>query len=125
MSVSRDDGVSYKARFETVYSSGAKLVFRETLAEDGAFHSAGPDEMPFMEQISVLPDGGRYLVSKRGKMTHERVCHVGPSGRTLTCAGTHVDEDGTSSPFLCIYHRDEHTWPVAVLTPPRRTARPG
>ncbi len=125
MSVARDDGVLYSASFETVYSDGARLVFHSAFAEDGAFHQAGPKDTPFMERITVLPDGGHHVVSNRGKMTHDGFCHVGPSGLTLTCAGTHVEEDGTSSPFLCLYHRDNHVWPVSMLTHPRGTPQAG
>ncbi len=123
MSVSRDDGAHYTARIHQVFDNGAVTDLDEDIAEDGADHAIGAEEPKLLVRISLLPDGGRHVVSARGGETHDSVCHVSEGGRTLTCNGTHKAADGSTGDYVCVYHRDPHVIPASLLIQPRHAHR--
>ena len=115
MSVARDDGVRYIVKIVQTYETGDAVLLDEDFAEDGMAHPVGDDDPPLMVRVSVLPDGGRHIVSGSGKMVHDSVCHVSDGGNTLICTGVHTAEDGSRGNYVCVYHRDRHSFPVAML----------
>jgi hypothetical protein len=116
MSVARDDGARYIVKIVQTYDTGDAVLLDQDIAEDGMAHPVGDDDPPFLLRVSVLPDGGRHIVSGRGKMVHDSVCHVSDGGNTLICTGVHTAEDGSSGKYVCVYHRDRHSFPVAMLS---------
>jgi len=118
MMIVHDDGAHWVARIDQVYTNGTGLTYAEDFPEDGELHEAGPKGATMMVAIAVEQDGGRHVISYRSGNFHDAHCYVAAGGMQLTCEGTDKQHDGTTGHFVCVYHRDPYTVPVAVALPP-------
>ena len=118
MMIVHDDGAHWEARIDQVFSDGSGLTYAEKFLEDGELHQAGPKGATMMVAVAAQPDGGRHVISYRSGNIHDAHCYVAAGGMTLSCDGTDKQPDGTTGHFLCVYHRDPYTVPVAIALPP-------
>ena len=118
MMIVHDDGTHWEARIDQVFTDGTGITFAEDFLEDGELHEAGPKGATTMVAITAQPDGGRHVISYHAGNIHDAHCYIAAGGMTLSCDGTDKKTDGTSGHFLCVYHRDPYTVPVAIAQPP-------